>query len=77
MGNNKITFCKGHKINNGKILTFEHKEKIRISLLNAVKNGENIGRPKDGIPWNKGMRKINGDPIISHKMSEDGKKELQ
>lgn len=36
-------------------MTPEHKEKIRASLLLRIENGKNTGRPKGGIPWNKGM----------------------
>jgi len=57
MGRNKITFCKGHTINNGRVLTPEHKEKIRVGVLRAAAEGKSIGRPKGGTPWNKGMGK--------------------
>ena len=54
MGHNKITFCKGHTINDGRILTSEHKEKIRAGMLATDKK---IGRPKGSVPWNKGKGK--------------------
>lgn len=54
MGRNKITFCKGHTINNGRVLTPEHKNKIRSALLKAAESGKPVGRPKGGVPWNKG-----------------------
>jgi polyhydroxyalkanoate synthesis regulator phasin len=41
----------------GRLLSAEHKEKIRSSLLSRRSNGESIGRPKGGIPWNKGKGK--------------------
>lgn len=44
----------------GRVESDEHKEKIRAGLLASEKT---IGRPKGGIPWNKGMRIANGDPI--------------
>jgi hypothetical protein len=36
----------------GRSLSDEHKEKIRVGILASDKV---IGRPKGGIPWNKGM----------------------
>lgn len=64
MGRNKITFCKGHTINSGRILTSEHKEKIRAALLKTALEGNPTGRPKGGIPWNKGkgtaIKKVKG-----------------
>lgn len=70
-------FIKGSKVNQGRVpserqrqkqseamtgrrLSDEHKEKIRAGVLGSSKQ---IGRPKGGIPWNKGMRRANGDPI--------------
>jgi len=76
MGNNKVTFCKGHTTNNGRKLSEEHKEKIRASLLNVAKAGKRIGRPPGGTPWNKGMRKANGDPVVSPVMSDEGKERV-
>jgi hypothetical protein len=77
MGRNKITFCKGHTINNGRVLTPEHKEKIRASLLKTASDGKSIGRPKGGTPWNKGMSRAKGDPIPPvTPMSEDGRRRL-
>jgi hypothetical protein len=62
MGRNKVTFCKGHKINNGRILTEEHKEKIRAGMLRAKENGA-IGHPKGMTTWNKGLSNANGDSL--------------
>jgi len=76
MGNNKITFCKGHTVNSGRKLSDEHKEKIRVSMLNVAKAGKRIGRPPGGTPWNKGMRKVNGDPVVSPVMSDEGKERV-
>ena len=58
MGRNKVTFCKGHTINNGRVLTPEHKEKIRAGLMLRLGHGESIGRPKGGTPWNKGKGNV-------------------
>jgi hypothetical protein len=44
---NGIPFKKGHTINNGRILTPEHKEKIRIGVLRSKENGKQIGRKDD------------------------------
>lgn len=70
-------FKKGHTINSGRVLTAEHKEKIRTTLLNSAKEGKAIGRPKGGTPWNKGMRRANGDPIPPvTPMSEEARKRI-
>lgn len=71
MGRNKITFCKGHTINNGRILTAEHKEKIRMGVLRAEKRG----CPKGTPAWNKGMSKINGDLLVYGKPRTEKTKE--
>ena len=77
MGRNKITFCKGHTVNKGRVQTAEQKEKIRLSLLARQERGGNIGRPKGGTPWNKGMKRENGDPIPPvTPMSEEGRKRV-
>ena len=58
----------------GRVETDEHKEKIRQGMLASDKK---IGRPKGGTPWNKGMKRINGDPIPTYlypPRSEESKK---
>lgn len=61
----------------GRVLSDEHKEKIRVGMLAITDEGRTIGRPKGGTPWNKGMKRINGDPIPPKSpMSEDGKKRV-
>jgi hypothetical protein len=77
MGRNKITFCKGHTINKGRVLTPEHKEKIRVGILKAATNGRAIGHPKGMTVWNKGMSKANGDPLTyGIPCSEEKKKKI-
>jgi len=77
MGRNKVTFCKGHKINNGRTLTPEHKEKIREGMLRAAVGGKAIGHPKGMTTWNKGMSKANGDPLTyGIPCSEEKKKKI-
>lgn len=84
-------FIKGSKVNQGRVPSVsqrakqaaamrgrvesdEHKEKIRAGLLASEKT---IGRPKGGIPWNKGMRRANGDPVpVLPPMSEDGRRRV-
>lgn len=66
MGRNKVTFCKGHMINNGRILSPEHKEKIKNGLLKAVMEGKDIGHPKGMSAWNKGI-----STDISHLHTEE------
>jgi hypothetical protein len=46
MGRNKTTFCNGHTINKGRVLTPEQKEKIRMGILRAAKEGKRIGHLK-------------------------------
>lgn len=70
MGRNKVTFCKGHTINNGRILTDEHKEKIRAGMSRAKENGA-IGHPKGMPSWNKGLSKANGDLLSYGKPRTD------
>lgn len=61
----------------GRTETVEHKAKIRDGLLRAAQKGRAIGRPKGGIPWNKGMKRVNGDPIPNYTpLSENGRKKL-
>jgi len=58
----------------GVVLSDGHKENIRIGMLTSDKT---IGRPKGGIPWNKGMKRINGDPIPTYtypELSEESKR---
>jgi very-short-patch-repair endonuclease len=86
-------FIKGSKINQGcvhseerrlkhsvamtgRTLTDEHKAKIKMGMENSEKS---IGRPKGGIPWNKGMKRENGDPIpiyVYGERSEEAKNNM-
>jgi len=57
----------------GRVESDEHKAKIRAGMLASTKV---IGRPKGGVPWNKGMKRSNGDPIpvhVYHEMSPEGR----
>jgi len=83
-------FTKGSKINQGRIPSEEqkrkqaekmrgrvesdeHKAKIKAGMLASMKV---IGRPKGGIPWNKGMKRIKGDPIpvYTYTFTDEGRK---
>ena len=48
-------FKKGHTVNNGRVLTEEHKEKIRAGMERAKAEGKAIGHPKGMTTWNKGV----------------------
>ena len=89
----KGKFVKGSKVNQGRVpsvaqrdkqavamrggvLTDEHKARISAGLLKAVAEGRGGGR-KGSVPWNKGMRRVNGDPIPTYiypELSEESKK---
>lgn len=70
-------FKKGHTINNGRVLTEEHKEKIRAGMERVKAEGKDIGHPKGMTTWNKGMSKANGDPLTyGRPRSEDAKKRI-
>jgi len=87
----KGRFVKGSNINQGRVpsddqkrkqsekmvgrtLSDEHKAKIKAGIVALDKA---IGRSKGSIPWNKGMKRANGDPIPMYEypeLSEESKR---
>ena len=61
----------------GRILSDEHKAKIKAGLAKAIAEGRLGGSRNGWVPWNKGMRRANGDPIPTYtypELSEESKR---
>lgn len=54
-GHHPHGFPRGHQVNNGRILSNEHKDKIRAGLERAKAEGKAIGHPPGMTTWNKGI----------------------